>query len=190
MTEKGTRVHTRLPGEQSSMWPFDPQRLIALTPIRPHETIADIGCGEGDLAIPLAKYVFDGKVYAVDTDEEKLATVTARAERARIGNVETRLFSRNKLPLDDESVDGLVIASALHESSRPKTLVKELARVLREHAWAAVIEWIGDSGQYDDVTKSKRLTGEQVQKIAQEAGLHRVSLRDIDDRRYLLVVRK
>ena len=59
---------------------IDPLRLIALIPFRPHETIGDIGCGVGDLTIPLAKYVFDGKVYAVDVDADSLERA---AERAR-----------------------------------------------------------------------------------------------------------
>ena len=49
---------------------LDPQALIALIPINTDHIIADIGCGPGLLTIPLAKYLYRGRVYAVDVEKE------------------------------------------------------------------------------------------------------------------------
>ena len=168
---------------------IDPQRLIALTPIRPHETIADIWCGTGDLTIPLAKYVFDGKVYAVDIDADALERAAERAQEIRLGNVETVLSRRTKVPLDDESLDGVILASVLHEVSRPKSLLKEVSRMLRAGGWAAVIEWAeGDDG--GGPPAKKRLSPEKVSTMAEDVGLRRLSARNVDDRQYLLLLHK
>jgi len=168
---------------------IDPQRLIALTPIRPHETIGDIGCGPGDLAIPLAKYVFDGKVYAVDVDAKALERTTERAREVRLGNVETVLSKRTKVPLDDESLDGMILAGVLHETSRPKSLLKEVSRILRPGGWAAVIEWQEGSGG-GGPPAAKRLSREKVATMAESEGLRRVSARNVDDQRYLLLLHR
>ena len=168
---------------------IDPQRLIALTPIRPHETVADIGCGAGDLTIPLAKYVFDGKVYAVDVDAEALKVAAERAGKVHLGNVETVLSKRTKVPLDKESLDGAILANVLHETSRPKSLLKEVSRMLRPGGWAAVIEW-AEEGHGDGTPASKRVSRDQVSAMAEEVGLRRLSMRNVDSQRYLLLLHR
>ena len=52
--------------------PFDSQRLLSLVPIMPHHWVADVGCGVGKHTVPLGKYLFSGKVFALDVDQEKL----------------------------------------------------------------------------------------------------------------------
>ena len=51
---------------------LDTHRLLSLVPIHIHHVIADIGCGPGYLTIPLGKYLFDGKVFALDIQQEML----------------------------------------------------------------------------------------------------------------------
>jgi len=189
MPRKSAPSPAKKPSDASSGQSIDPQRLIALIPIRPHETLADIGCGAGDLAIPLAKYVFDGKVYAVDTDPEALKQTTERALEIRLGNIDTVLSKPTKVPLDSESLDGAVLASVLHEASRPKSLLKEVARMLRPGGWAAVIEW-AEEGDGDGPPAKKRLSREKALDMAREVGLRRLALRNVDDHRYLLVLHK
>ncbi|MBM3957218.1 MAG: methyltransferase domain-containing protein [Gemmatimonadetes bacterium] len=169
--------------------PIDPQRLIALTPIRPHDTVADIGCGSGDLTIPLAKYVFDGKVYAVDVDGEALERVAKRAGDVHLGNVQTVLSRPARVPLEDGSLDGAVLASVLHETARPASLLKEVARLLRPGGWAAVIEWREEGGGSGSPRK-RRLSGDDVSSRAADAGLRRVSMRNLDDKRYFVLLHR
>ena len=49
---------------------------------------ADFGCGSGGWAIPLAKALAEGKVYAVDLLEEPLSALRSRIRAANIFNVE------------------------------------------------------------------------------------------------------
>ena len=189
MPKKSAPSPAKKPSGASSGQSIDPQRLIALIPIRPHETLADIGCGAGDLAIPLAKYVFDGKVYAVDTDPEALKQTTERALEIRLGNVHTVLSKPTKVPLDSESLDGIVLANVLHEASRPGSLLKEVARMLRPGGWAAVIEW-AEEGDGDGPPAKQRLSREKALDMAADVGLRRLALRNVDDHRYLLVLHK
>lgn len=189
MPKKSAPSPAKKPSGAPPTRPIDPQRVIALTPIRPHETLADIGCGAGDLAISLAKYVFDGKVYAVDIDAEALEQAAKRARETHLGNVDTVLSKPTKVPLDSESLDGVVLANVLHEAFRPKSLLKEVSRMLRPGGWAAVIEWAEDGGG-DGPPAKKRLSREKTSAMAEDVGLRKLSLRNLDDHRYLLVLHK
>ena len=56
----------------SRMEILDPQTVFGYLPMRVYQDIADIGCGPGYFTIPLAKYAFDGKIHAVDVQQEML----------------------------------------------------------------------------------------------------------------------
>ena len=43
---------------------LDPLRLFAQLPLRPYHCVLDLRCGNGHLTIPMAKSLFDGRVYA------------------------------------------------------------------------------------------------------------------------------
>ena len=55
---------------------LDPFSVIPLIPIQPDHLVGDIGCGSGNFSIPLAKYLFAGKLYAFDTHETMLSKIS------------------------------------------------------------------------------------------------------------------
>lgn len=59
--------------------------------------LLDLGCGTGELAIPLAKYF--GKVLALDPDEGMLKEGQKKAEKAHAINIEWQKKSSKDLPL-------------------------------------------------------------------------------------------
>ena len=64
---------------------LDPQRVFSLLPLRPYQKVADVGCGPGFFTIPLAKYLFDGRVYAIDVEQQMLDALKERLASARAG---------------------------------------------------------------------------------------------------------
>ncbi len=170
---------------------IDPLQIIALTPIRPYEEIGDIGCGPGYLTLPLAKHAYDGKVYAIDPRKEMLDIVRQRVDSARLGNVDFVLSKRIKVPLNDEVLDGSVVSDVVTAARRPRSLLKEVHRLLRGGGWLAIIDWINsntsDGAENDD---DRRLPAERVADMASEIGFTRVTLRLVGGQRYLLLLRK
>lgn len=71
-----------------------------------------------------------GKVYALDCFCLQLERVLARAQRARLDNVETILSTR-ETGLADESVDVIWMCDVLHEISERRLVLEELHRVLK-----------------------------------------------------------
>ena len=64
----------------------NPDRILAGL-VRPGETALDLGCGMGYFSIPLARLVGpEGKVICVDLQEQMLAGVRRRAERAGVAD--------------------------------------------------------------------------------------------------------
>lgn len=94
------------------------------------KVVADIGCGEGDLSLLLAR--FARQVYAVDMSGQMLGVLKEKA--ARFG-CEQRIVTREggieALPLEDESVDAVLMSQVLHHAAQPQQAIAEAGRVLR-----------------------------------------------------------
>ena len=169
---------------------LDVHRILSLLPIRPYLIVADIGCGPGLFTIPLAKTLWDGKVYALDTEEEMLDTVRQRAQEARLGNIVTLKSEEAALPLEEDSMDGAMLVCVLHEVSDRTGFVKEVVKALRHSAWCAVIEWRAEAEKAEGPPAKNRIPEEEMVRLAAECGL-RVSLRrKLNDFHYLVVLQK
>ena len=122
------------------------------------KTVADLGCGEGYLALLLAR--FAEKVIAFDQSEKMLKLV---AEKAAEQNISERLDLRvgilEDLELSGEVLDAVFISQALHHTSDPEDVVRSAAAGLKpggqliildlvrhEHEWTReqwADQWLG-----------------------------------------------
>ncbi len=92
--------------------------------------VVDMGAGEGELALLLAR--FAGSVTAVDQSKAMLKEVRGRAEAAGLGSVVRVCESdMESLPLADASVDAVFLSQALHHAAQPEAVVREATRILR-----------------------------------------------------------
>lgn len=94
------------------------------------QDVVDLGAGEGDLSLLLAR--FAGSVTAVDQSRAMLKEVRARAAAAGLGKVVKACEGDlEALPLKDESADAVFLSQALHHAAQPAQAVSEAARILR-----------------------------------------------------------
>ncbi|MDG0867547.1 class I SAM-dependent methyltransferase [Candidatus Lucifugimonas marina] len=170
---------------------YDPQSMIALVPIHNDQKVADIGSGPGWLSIPLAKYVYAGTCYAIDVQEEMLKHVKEQGEAAKLGNIETLVSKENSIPLDDESLDGVALSDVLHETSKPKTLIKEAARLLKKSGWISIVEWLPVEGKAKvGPAASKRVVQQEMREAVEALGFTTLTSRQLTPHRYIIVARK
>ncbi len=62
------------------------------------------------------------KVYGIDVQKEMLAFLEQKIQRQKIGNIEPLLSVKDKIPLENESVDLLITINTLHEIPNKKRL--------------------------------------------------------------------
>lgn len=105
------------------------------------DTVADIGCGIGYFTIPAAVIVNINKVYALDTSEEMLADVEAKAKAAGVSNIITFRTDEYDLKLPDESVSFALLVNVLHEVDNKQNFLLEIQRILKQSGSIAIVEW-------------------------------------------------
>jgi len=170
---------------------YDPQSMIALVPIHNDHKVADIGSGPGWLSIPLAKYVYSGTCYAIDIQQEMLKHVADQATGAKLKNVKTLVSQENKIPLDDESLDGVALSNVLNEASKPKLLIKEAARLLKKSGWISIVEWLPVEGKAKvGPAASKRVVQQEMREAVEALGFTTLTSRQLTPHRYIIVARK
>ena len=168
---------------------MDPHRLISLIPILPYHQVADIGCGPGYFTVPLAKFVFDGRVFALDVQQEMLDATQKAVDAVRLSNVEVTLSEEKKLPLESDSLDGALLAFVLQEASSARMLLREAKRCLKKSGWLAILEWY--KREMDDGPPlGQRIDEDEMLAMTEKAGLRFATRRDLNDKQYMVMVRK
>jgi ubiquinone/menaquinone biosynthesis C-methylase UbiE len=136
------------------------------------QTVADLGCGEGALALLLAR--FARKVVAFDQSEKMLELVRERANEQNVAEqLDLRVGNLESLDLAGESFDAVFISQSLHHTSNPEEVLRSASAGLKaggqlvildlvrhEHEWTReewadqwlgfdpleIREWLGGAG--------------------------------------------
>lgn len=110
----------------------------ALLRIVPRQRVADIGIGDGDMTLLLAS--FAETLTAIDPDEAVLGRLQRKAAAARVGNVELAAGAIEDLPLEDGSVDLVMVSQVLHLVKSPGRAIAECVRVLDDDGRLVVLD--------------------------------------------------
>lgn len=111
-----------------------PEALLALLP--GDWTVADLGCGTGDVAGRIAPHV--SRVVAIDREPAMLEA--ARRRLAGFTNVDFVEGDLYDLPLRDASIDAAVVSLVFHHLADPARAMTEIARVLKPGGKLLVID--------------------------------------------------
>jgi ubiquinone/menaquinone biosynthesis C-methylase UbiE len=110
------------------------------------QTVADVGAGTGYFSLPLADAVgLQGKVYAVDSQNEMLALLRQKLDEAAIPNVELIHAEAGNTTLPQSSCDLFFAANVWHEFEDRGAVLKEAARVLKAGGQVAILDWRTDA---------------------------------------------
>jgi ArsR family transcriptional regulator len=112
-----------VPGRSWAAW------ARALGHLLPALEVADIGCGEGYLAVEAAAWA--RRVIGIDRSDDVLERAKGLAERRRVSNIEWKKGDLARLPLRDSAVDVALLSQSLHHASDPERALAEAARILR-----------------------------------------------------------
>lgn len=101
--------------------------LVAVTVAGRGDLLLDLGCGTGEVAIPLSAY-FD-RVVAADMDAEMVALARAKAAEQGISTIEWLVARAESLPFTDGDYDLVTAGSSFHWMDRAY-LVGQIHRAL------------------------------------------------------------
>ena len=119
--------------------------LVAMN-VHSGQTVADVGAGTGYFSLPLADAVgLQGKVYAVDAQNEMLALLKQKLDEAAILNVELIHAEAVSTGLPQCSCDLFFAANVWHEFDDRAAVLKEAARVLKVGGQIAILDWRTDA---------------------------------------------
>lgn len=149
---------------------LNPQEVLKQLKLRKDMIACDFGCGSGGWALPLAKKLEEGKVYAIDILEEPLSALKAKIKLGKIFNIETIQTDVEKGAklLFDESCDLVLMTNLLFECEDKKFVLEEGKRVLKKGGKILVVDWKLDVPLGP---KEGRVSPEEIKKIAEELNL-------------------
>ena len=169
--------------------PLDVYKLLRIFPVLSHHTVADIGCGSGFFTIPIAKFVFDGKVYALDVQQKMIDAVGEHVSKVNLTNVDVMQSQEKHLPLNDGCLDGALAAFVLQETGSPRTLLKEAHRCLKKNGWLVVLEWYKQEME-EGPPVSQRIDVEEMKTLTEKIGFRVRETRDLNGKQYMIIARK
>ena len=105
--------------------------VVRLLDLRQGQTLADIGCGSGLIALSLAPWL--AQIYGVDISPALI--VRAQSNLAGMNNVSLQVGSLTDLPLDEACVDKLLAYSVLQylgTEAAVSVAFQQVARVLKK----------------------------------------------------------
>lgn len=123
------------------------EKLLRLARLQPGESVLDVGCGTGTLAIAGAKHVgLGGSVHGIDASPEMLVRAKKKAEKASVKVVFQNALAE-ALPFPDAQFDVATSTVMLHHL--PKTTrqacLREVGRVLKPGGRMLAVDFDGSS---------------------------------------------
>jgi ubiquinone/menaquinone biosynthesis C-methylase UbiE len=120
-----------------------PAELLAAIAVGPGMRVADVGCGPGFFALPLAEIVGEtGRVYAIDDSPKMLrALAEGAAGRGFDDRAELREADAAATGLPVAAVDVTLCAFVYHEVADRAALLVELARITRPGGRVVMLDW-------------------------------------------------
>lgn len=117
-------------------------RIVELLALQPGMTVADIGAGEGNETIQLAKRLgAQSRVYSTDLDRDALAAIRDRARRDGVENVTTVVGEPNATGLSRDCCDGILIRNTYHHFGDPATMNASILAALKAGGRLLIIDF-------------------------------------------------
>jgi ubiquinone/menaquinone biosynthesis C-methylase UbiE len=150
-----------------------PDRVVTDLNLKSGVSVADVGCGNGYFTFRLAKAVGEsGKVFATDIDAKALKSVSQRAEKERLGNIEAVLSEPTETKLKAGSVEAALLSDVLHHvpAERRLPLVRSIVRALKPGGVLFIIDW-RKSHEVKQDPYDRLIPLEDLVKLGKDAGL-------------------
>lgn len=116
--------------------------LMNQTYIQPGQTVLDMGCGTGTLALMIKQLQPNAKIYGLDIDPQILDMANKKVQQTG-SQIDLQQGSATCLPYPDQSFDHVFVSLILHHLTRQdkQQALKEAFRVLRSGGELHVVDF-------------------------------------------------
>ena len=169
---------------------INPEEILNQLSLEKDMVAVDFGCGSGGWVIPLAQKLEYGAVWAVDVQEDVLASTINKANLKGISNIKRVLANVEEgvKIIEDESCDLVLMTNLLFQVDDKVAVFKEAKRVLKKSGKILIVEW-GMESPFGPLQENRISLG-AIEDAIQKVGL--VKEKDIQTEGYhygLLVVK-
>ena len=164
-------------------------KLVAELPLEPDDVVADIGAGTGYFAFRMAPRVPDGKVLAVDIQQEMLDVMAVRKERSVTQNIELIKGEIADPNLPDDSVDLILMVDVYHEFEYPYEMGQAMVKSLKKGGKVVLIEYRAEDPSVP-IKPLHKMSQRQAISEMEAAGLNWVETRDFLPQQHFMVFEK
>jgi precorrin-6B methylase 2 len=137
-------------GHQAADWLERPERELEEKPdqmieslgLKPGNVVADIGAGTGYITWRMAKKIGpDGKVYAVEIQQEMLDLLSENMKKRGVTNFVQTLGTETDPKLPTNSLDLIIMVDVYHEFSHPFEMTDAMVKALKVGGRLAFVEF-------------------------------------------------
>lgn len=192
------REISRVMGHQGASWLDRPEReseenpealLDALGSLK-GMSVADIGAGSGYFSFRLAHRVGpEGRVLAVDIQDEMLQIIRRRAARRKIENVEPVRGTIQDPGLSPESVDLALLVDVYHEFSHPWEMIQGIHQALKPGGRLVLVEYRAEDPTVP-ILRLHKMSQDQVRREISAHPLVWVETLDLLPRQHIVIFKK
>ncbi len=110
-------------------------------PINNKSVVADIGAGSGYYSFKIAQKVNEGKVYAVEIQDDFIKLLKKNQQEKGIKNVEIIKGTEQDPNLPENSIDLAIMVDVYHELAYPQEMLSALAKALKPNGKILLLEY-------------------------------------------------
>jgi SAM-dependent methyltransferase len=191
------REIARVMGYQGMSWLERPERekeentstLIENMDIQVDDVIADIGAGSGYHVFKMSEIAKEGKVYAVDIQDEMLEAIRSKMDRNGVTNIETIKGSEQEVNLPMNSLDKVLMVDVYHEFAYPVEMMASIFKSLKPDGLVYLIEYRAEDPRVP-IKRLHKMSEAQAVKEMEAAGMELVENMDNLPWQHCMIFRK
>lgn len=132
-------------------------------PISSNSVVADIGAGSGYYTFRIAPKVTEGKVYAVEIQDEAIKYLQDRTKELDFSNVIPIMGGEQTPNLPANSIDLVIMVDVYHELEYPQEMLTAIKESLKPDGKILLIEYRGEDPEVA-IKPLHKMTVRQVEK--------------------------
>jgi ubiquinone/menaquinone biosynthesis C-methylase UbiE len=158
--------------------------------LKPGMVVADVGAGSGYFTFRLSKEVgSQGKVLAVDIQQEMLDFLTKRSKELNIANIHPVLGTETDPKLPPGGVDLILLVDVYHEFSFPFEMTENMVKSLKTGGKLVFVEYRGED-EWVPIKPLHKMTERQVLVEMQGFPLKHRTTNPVLPRQHIIVFEK